>query len=113
MEWKKVLVIATGVVMMGWLASCKKDKPSCDGSNPTYTSYVKSVIDSKCATSGCHGVGSGDGDFTTFSGLQPYLNNGSFAKEVLDKQTMPQNGSLSTEQLNKLQCWKENGYPQN
>jgi hypothetical protein len=100
-------------------ASCKKKDsgkltPTCDGSHPTYTGQISGIISSNCNSSGCHGAGSNKGDFTSFSGLQPYLNNGSFKREVLTNQTMPQgSASLSQSQINLVQCWVNDGYPQN
>lgn len=107
-------IIITAFTIGAVIASCRKDNltPECDGSNLTYNSGIKAIIDSECATSGCHNAGSNDGDFTTYSGLQPYLNSGDFKREVLTDQSMPRNGSLSQDQLNKIQCWVDNGYPQ-
>jgi hypothetical protein len=93
--------------------ACKKDKeqekvtPVCDGSAPTYQNTIKSIIDSKCATSNCHS------NYTNYNGLRPALENGSFRREVLVDQTMPQNSTLSQDQLNKIQCWANNGFPEN
>jgi len=93
--------------------SCKKEKdsdkltPTCDGSSPTYQSTIKSIIDSKCATPNCHST------FSDYSGLQPILQDGSFRREVLVDQTMPEGSSLSQDQLNKIQCWVNNGFPEN
>ncbi|MBL0316874.1 MAG: hypothetical protein IPP69_14355 [Flavobacteriales bacterium] len=102
---------------MSILISCKKESskktPTCDGSHPTYNSAIKSIINGNCNSSGCHNAGSSNGDFTSYSGLAPYLNNGSFKREVLTNQTMPENGSLSQTQLNSIQCWVNDGYPEN
>lgn len=92
------------------LGSCKKDSkkltPSCDGSKPTFTSGVKSIIDSKCASSGCHP------GYSTYNGIKGITQNGDFTKEVLNDQTMPKNTSLSQDQINTLQCWANNGFPE-
>jgi len=99
------------------LISCKKDSnkktPTCDGSHPTYNATIKTIINGNCNSSGCHNAGSSRGDFTTYSGLSPYLTNGSFKREVLTNQTMPENSSLSQSQLNTIQCWVNDGYPEN
>ena len=95
------------------LTACKKDKvnekltPTCDGSAPTYQNTIKSIIDTKCATSNCHS------SYSNYSGLQPALQNGSFRREVLVDQTMPQGSSLTQDQLNKIQCWVNNEFPEN
>jgi hypothetical protein len=95
------------------IASCKKDKdsgkltPSCDGSHPTYQSQIKSIIDSRCATSNCHP------NYGTYEGLLPDLQGGDFRREVLVNQTMPQGSSLTQDQINKIQCWVNDGFPEN
>ena len=98
-----------GIVM---IASCKKDKesgnltPSCDGSSPTYQSEVKSIIDSRCATSNCHP------NYSTYDGLLPDLEGGDFKREVLVNQTMPQGSSLTQDQIKTNQCWVNNDFPE-
>lgn len=92
------------------LSNCNKDQkkltPSCDGSKPTFNSGVKSIIDSKCASSSCHP------GYSTYNGIKGITQNGDFTKEVLTNQTMPKNTSLSQDQINLLQCWANNGFPE-
>lgn len=106
---KEVVVIA-GYFAIVFMVSCKKSDPVCDGSQPTYESVVKSIIDNSCLT--CHGSGSSR-NFTTYPGLKPFLDNGRFKKLVLEEQTMPKGpATLSQNELNKIQCWVNNGYPE-
>ena len=94
--------------------SCKKEElqtPECDGSNPTYDSEISLIINQNCTH--CHGTNSSNGDFTSYAGMSTVINNGRFEQEVLIDQTMPQNGSLSQDELNTIKCWVENGYPEN
>jgi hypothetical protein len=108
---KNAIVFALMIVLL--VVSCKKDKqsdkltPSCDGSSPTYQSTIKSIIDTKCATSNCHP------NYSAYDGLQPDLQDGDFRREVLVDQTMPQGSTLTQDQLNEIQCWANNGFPEN
>lgn len=95
-----VFALFTTLIVWG----CKKDKPSCDGSDPNYNEDIRSIINANCATSNCHP------SYSTYAGLESILDNGDFKKEVLEKQSMPKNKDLSSDQLNLLQCWVENGY---
>ncbi len=62
----------------------------------------------------CHSSGSKRGDFTSYDGLKPDLDNGNFEKEVLIDQRMPRGSqTLTQEQINTIQCWVDNGYPEN
>jgi hypothetical protein len=96
-----------------FFSSCKKDEssgkltPSCDGSHPTYQSQVKSIIDSRCASSNCHP------NYASYDGLLPALEGGDFRREVLVNQTMPQGSSLTQDQINTIQCWVNDGFPEN
>lgn len=95
-----------------FIFSCKKTDPVCDGSNPTYHSAIKSIIDNSCIS--CHGAGSSRGNFKAYQGLKPYLDNGKFKRLVLEEQVMPKGpAKLSPDELNKIQCWVNNGYPEN
>jgi hypothetical protein len=101
------------VSTLALIASCKKDDdsgkltPSCDGSHPTYQSQIKSIIDARCASSNCHP------NYSTYDGLLPDLEGGDFRREVLVNQSMPQGSSLTQDQINKIQCWVNDGFPEN
>jgi hypothetical protein len=110
-----IVIIATVLSFLMLLTpSCKKTTPAtCDGSNPTYESEIKDIINANCNSSSCHASGSSNGDLTTFAKLKSYLDNGKFKSEVLDKQSMPKGGAkLTSAQLGKITCWKDNGYPE-
>lgn len=96
------LVILSGVL------SCNKSKnkitPLCDGSSPTYNSFVASLISTNCAS--CH-------DYSTYAKLSTITQSGAFTQYVLTEQSMPKKSSLSESDLHKLQCWVDNGFPEN
>lgn len=104
---KRTLILpVTGIVLALFLSNCKKKSSiTCDGSAPTYNSYVKAIVDANCVS--CHG------SYSTYVGLSTITSNGKFEKEVLTYRTMPKGGSLTDDQLTKLQCWVNNGFPEN
>ncbi|MFN5621384.1 MAG: hypothetical protein ACK478_08785 [Flavobacteriales bacterium] len=107
---KKIVTVA-GICLS--LIACKKEKdsgkltPTCDGSNPTYNGAIKSILDSRCGSASCHP------NYTSYQGLSGILQSGDFKREVLTNQTMPEGSSLTQEQINKIQCWVDNGFPEN
>lgn len=101
----KAISISFLIISISLFACKKKTKVSCNGTTPTYNSYVKSVVQNNCVS--CHS------QYGTYSGLKSIVDNGSFESEVLKKQSMPQDGSLSSDELNTLKCWVENGAPEN
>lgn len=110
---KKSFTLLT--ILFIFLGSCKKDllDPECDGSKPTYDGEVKSIIDANCTNSSCHGSGSKHDDYTTYDGLSEVIANGEFEEHVLNKQNMPRGGDLSQNEINLIQCWVDNNYPEN
>jgi len=107
---RKELIITLLFVL--FLFSCKKKQDvTCDGSNPKYNSEVKTIINNNCMP--CHGPGGSDDDYSTYQNILPVLNNGDFEKEVLKRQTMPTNKTMSKSDLSKIKCWVENGYLEN
>jgi len=113
----KGLIFLTFAVIA--VSSCKKGggsklTPECDGSHPTYNSQIKVIIEGNCNASGCHNAGSSRGDFTTYTGLSGVIASGAFKREVLTDQTMPKgSANLSQKNLNLIQCWVNDGYPEN
>lgn len=87
--------------------SCGKQDPVCDGGQPTYNNEIEGILTAECATGSCHP------SYSSYSGLQGIINNGQFESVVLKNQTMPRVGKLSQSQINSIQCWVDNGYPEN
>jgi len=98
-----ILACALGLLVVAGVSCKKKNNVSCNGTTPTYTSYVQSLVNTSCV--GCHA------NYGTYSGLKTIVDNGSFESQVITTQKMPQGGSLSSDQLSTLKCWIENGAP--
>ena len=100
-----------------FLVSCTKeisDPPSyCETVEVTYTTHVGLIINNGCAVSACHDAGSSFGDFTTHAGVKSKVDDGSFNTRVLVNQTMPPSGPLDKDKRDQLQCWLDDGAPDN
>lgn len=99
----------------------------CDTMQPSYSTNVKTIIDQTCAYSGCHdgSGGIGPGDYRSYNGMLPNIQNGGFTDRVLNLRNNPSKGmppdksvypeslqdSLSEVQLEIISCWIENGFP--
>lgn len=107
-----LLSIACASLILNFV-SCKKESgdtklnPTCDGSHPTYQGEIKAILDSKCGSSNCHS------NYTNYDGLRSILDGGDFRREVLVEQTMPKGSSLTQSQINLIQCWANDGFPEN
>lgn len=93
-------------MVVATVAGCSKSNPACDGSTPTYNSEISSILTSNCASGGCHS------SYSSYSGLSGILNNGQFERVVLTNRSMPQGGKLTNAELNSIQCWVDNGFPE-
>ena len=103
----KSVLVALLVIAAISILSCGKQDPVCDGSEPTYDNEIGAILTAECATSSCHP------SYSSYNGLQGIIDNGEFESVVLEKQTMPRGGKLSQSKINAIQCWVDNGYPEN
>lgn len=110
METGKKILTATVIALFTLLYSCNKSSTkttaSCDGTSSTYNSNMKTILDANCTASGCHPA------YSSYQGIKSILENGQFTSHVLTSQDMPRNATLSSDQLNKIQCWADAGYPE-
>lgn len=110
-----LIIVSTTIALT--IMACTKDKLAenalvCE-TDVVYND-VKSIITGSCAYSGCHNS-SDLGNFLTYEGMESYLNSGAFEAEVLESRTMPPDyadgpKTLTQEQIDMLQCWKQNGF---
>lgn len=107
------------IVIALTLQSCYNDSEEavygvvdCDVTDVTFTTDVSPIINSSCATTGCHvSGGSGPGNFNDFNDLSSKIADGSFQNRVLVQMTMPPSVPLQDCELDILQAWIDNGAP--
>lgn len=102
--------IVCATILSG-IYACKKNSTTsttttCDGTASTYNSNMKTMINTYCTSSGCHP------NYSTYTGIKSILTNGQFTSHVLSSKDMPRGSSLSSDQLSKIQCWADAGYPE-
>jgi len=104
-------------VTLAW-QGCEKDTPKgpdCNISNAdlSYSRNIKGIIDQYCVN--CHAPGSGAigavGDYRTYEGIKPFIDNGKVLKTVVLDKTMPQGGGMSQSQRDSVNCWIAASYP--
>lgn len=112
------------LAILFWLqvsqTACSTDKlpeptvnPLCDSISITYDGLIKPIIDASCATLNCHVSGFSQGDFSSYSVMESYLNDNGFKKQVIDTKDMPIGIALTDEEFELMECWVVNGYPEN
>lgn len=86
----------------------------CDTTNISYAQMIEPIINSQCATVGCHVAnGSANGIFESYANVKTKVDNGSFANRVIDVRDMPPGGNLNDCQINLFQAWLDAGAPNN
>ena len=104
------------------LFSCSRDKLDESGEictdEITYQGDIKTIINTTCAYSGCHYGSNAPGDYNTYRGMVPFLNESKFFRRVIERRDMPPNYStgptfLNAEQINLISCWAQGDYLEN
>ncbi|MFM2226379.1 MAG: hypothetical protein RJA07_2581 [Bacteroidota bacterium] len=111
-------ILITTTLVIATLVACKKTTTTatatdCSGSNKSFSSDVKLIISSSCATgSSCHGTGStrGCGALTTYTEI--YANRNSVSSSVSSGR-MPLGSTLTSTQKNNIICWVNQGAANN
>lgn len=78
-KMKQIIFLLAIVFLM---FSCKKAEVDCVDTSYTYEADILPIMKTSCNTTGCHNSGSSNGDFTTYAGLKPLLDNGEFNQRV-------------------------------
>lgn len=78
-------------------------------SGVSFATSVSSIVETKCAISGCHN-GTQAPDLRTFTSIHANAAN---IKTVTANGSMPKNGSLTQEQKDLIACWVDDGALQN
>ena len=106
-------IFVSGFMLQLLFLACQKESISIaaniDCTTVTYANVIQPLLQQNCSGASCHGTNGSRGDLMTYSKLKPYVNNGSFRREVLDRQSMPEGGSLSSQELGQIKCWLDNG----
>lgn len=113
----KSIIIAGLAATIVMAVSCKKNSttsysPDCSGTTKTFSGDAKPLIQSYCASAGCHNVGSheGCGALTTYT--EVYASRSSVRASIVSG-SMPRGTTLTDAQKNSIVCWIDSGAPNN
>jgi len=79
----------------------------------SFAGDIQPIINTRCAIQGCHVAGFPQGNFTVYDSLKIKVDHGKFQLRVMETKSMPPLNPLSTADLDKIQCWLEQGAPDN
>lgn len=111
--WRTVCLLICWL-LTAFLACTHGEEPEPEPIAPpcaTYSVDITSMVNSKCAVSGCHVSGFTFGNFTLYDELKKRVDNGKIQLLVFDNQLMPPATAqqLTEEERTKLKCWMDDG----
>lgn len=123
MKYGATLMIIATILFASCTSDQAMDPDAGDCNVPDEVSFavdIEPVFTASCAYSGCHIEGFAQGNFTTYEGIQTFLDNSKIQERALNIKDMPPTyapddkpQSLDNCQLAFLQSWVDAGYPNN
>lgn len=118
---ERQIIKITFVLALVLLSACYYDNEEelygnepCDTTNVTYSGTIEPIIQSSCATPGCHVTGgSANGYFESYANVKAKVDNGSFENRVVVQRDMPPGAQLNDCQILVIQQWLADGAPNN
>ncbi len=84
----------------------------CATVNAKFAADINPIIQTNCATPGCHNAGAAGGVvLLTYAQIKAKIDR--IRERSLIQKNMPQNAPLSASNQQKLSCWIDNGAPNN
>ena len=118
MKMKKTLLFLTCCTF--GIVACNKEPNTTEPEQPatchaTYVADIKTIVNTKCAISGCHDGNSGIIGFNTYIPLKERADNGRIKSYVIELKIMPPSTAkqLTDDEKKLIQCWLDNGAPEN
>lgn len=118
----KISLAGSLLILSLSIVSCKKESIKtydCTGITPTYDGEFKTILNTHCATSGCHNASSKKAgiNLSDYNNAKAESSKDAFLGSIQHLKgydNMPKNGSkLDEVTIQKLYCWVQNGSPQN
>jgi hypothetical protein len=116
------IFFCTCLLWLGLSPGCSYDKieiePEACTETYTFNDQIGEIISRNCSYPGCHDGASGNpGNFIFYAGVVSRVTNGQFADRVLNQRDMPPSNAtgpteLTDSEINELNCWIEQGYPE-
>ncbi|WP_282079114.1 c-type cytochrome [Aquimarina algiphila] len=111
---KSILLITICLTILSCETNVEEETPIDENGNPisenescdpdiSFSTSIKAIIDTNCIS--CHG-GNQFPDLRTYEGISANASN---VKEQVVSRRMPLNGSLTSEEIELIRCWIDNG----
>jgi hypothetical protein len=116
---KKIIISTLILSLFLFIVSCTNEKgpipvlkSTCD-SVIHYSATIVPILTANCTIHGCHNAGA-TYDYTTYAGIDLYAQPGGILwNRVVNLKNMPASGALSDSDRGKINCWIQQGAPDN
>lgn len=124
---KKVLLLSS-LAIMALAYGCDDEEPTknsgnnqpqelCDSLAITYDGHIKTIVDSKCNTSGCHASAAGGFKLGTYAEVKAAAQKANFLGAIRHEAgfvAMPLSGDkLDDKLIQQFECWEKSSFPEN
>ena len=121
-KFSRTAIICT-VLSIIFISGCYYDKedllyPATGSANCTaipskFSVEIKTIMQNKCATSGCHDANTAAGSVTLVTYAQISAAAGRINQRCIIDKTMPPGTPLTNAEISALKCWINSGTPDN
>lgn len=116
---KVITLIFISVLIPAFYYSCYYDNVQdlypgsvqCDSIQVDFINTIKPMVEVNCAIPGCHTVGAGQVNLTTYQGIKTIADNGKLEERVITRKDMPPTQPLSYCDIQYLKSWLQSGAP--
>jgi|688.fasta_scaffold03792_5 hypothetical protein len=114
--------LTTSLILALVLGGCYYDKEEvlypnsfCDTTNVTWSGTIQPLVQSRCATPGCHVTGAQSPDLSTYSAFKAQVDQGRIEARAIQgtPSFMPPSGKMPNCNIQQLQVWIDAGALQN
>lgn len=114
-------VLVSFLVLLSFLSSCYYDVEevlyaggaNCDTTQVDFQTTIIPIIETNCATSGCHVSGTGRKILTTDQGILDIAHDGRLEDRVIKRRDMPPVEPLSICEITYIKMWLAKNSPAN
>ncbi len=122
-NFKKSTAMIAGFLLLFSVLGCYNDKEellygktrevNCSSTSAKYSVDVSPIMQTKCATAGCHTAASSAGGAVLENYSQVAALAGRIKQRCIVDKTMPPGTALTNAEINVLSCWISSGTPNN
>jgi hypothetical protein len=107
-----ILTVVIGITILSCARDIAKPEPIPEQCTPvSFSQEILPIMQQRCT--GCHSTSYSCGSLEDYMGVKDKYNNGTLKQRVIVQKDMPSGSSLTQAEIQKINCWIEQGAPNN